>query len=76
MDIGFHHGLLSEEYEEQANNQGFTLGEQAEHIQTIGNSLIYAHINECITDSELNRILKRFQKNMLVKNLKPLKGGD
>lgn len=70
--VGFHHGALSDSYEKQANEQGFTLGNKAEFAQKVGFGLVAAYIHGCITDSEYNRILDRFQKKILVKNLKKL----
>ena len=32
MTVGFHHGALSDSYEEQANAQGFTFGDMADWI--------------------------------------------
>ena len=70
--VGFHHGALSDSYEKQANEQGFTLGNKAEFAQKVGFGLVAAYIHGCITDSEYDRILDRFQKKILVKNLKKL----
>ena len=73
--VGFHHGALCDSYEKQANEQGFTFGENAEFFQKVGFGLVAAYIHGFITDSEYDKILKRFQKE-LVKNLKPLETKD
>lgn len=70
--VGFYHGALSDSYEKQANEQGFTLGDKAEFAQKVGFGLVAAYVHGCITDSEYDRILDRFQKKILVKNLKKL----
>lgn len=70
--VRFHHGALSDSYEKQANEQGFTLGDKAEFAQKVGFGLVAAYVHGCITDSEYDRILDRFQKKILVKNLKKL----
>lgn len=70
--VGFHHGALSASYEEQANEQGFTFGDRAEWVQKVGYGLICAHIHGCITDSEWDKILRRFQNKVLLKNLKKI----
>lgn len=75
MIVEFHHGALSDSYEEQANNQGFTFGDKAEWVENIGFGLVCAYIHGCITDSEYDKILKRFQSKILAKNLKKLNGG-
>lgn len=72
MKVGFHHGLMADLYEEQANEQGYTFGEKADFVEQVGFGLVCAHIHGCITDSEYDKILKRFQNKILVKNLKPL----
>ncbi len=74
MTVGFHHGILADSYEYQANKQGFTFGDMAEYIDSVGFGIVSAHFEGCITEKEYAKILPRFQK-MLVKNLKP-KGGD
>lgn len=69
--VGFHHGALCDSYEKQANEQGFTFGENAEFVQKVGFGLVAAYIHGCITDSEYDKILKRFQK-ILVEMLERL----
>ncbi len=73
--VGFYHGALADSYEEQANEQGLTLGEYAEFAQNVGFGLVAAHIHGVITDSEYDKILQRFQKKILLKNLRPWKDG-
>lgn len=69
--IGFHHGALCDPYEKQANDQGYTLGNDEERLEKLGFSLTYAWIQGCLTDAQYNSGLKRLQKQ-LVKALKPL----
>jgi hypothetical protein len=69
--VEFHHGALVDTYEKQARAQGFTFGDKAEWVQKVGFGLMCAHIHGCITDSEYNKILQRFQQKVLLKNLKP-----
>ena len=72
VKVGFHHGALCDSYEEQANAQGFTFGDKAEWVEKVGYGLVCAHVHGCITDSEYDRILQKFQKNILAKQLKRL----
>lgn len=72
MTVGFHHGTLSETYEEQANKQGFTFGDKAEWVQKVGFGLVCAHIHGCITDAEYDKILQRFQSKILMENLRKM----
>lgn len=71
--IGFHHGALADSYEKQANDQGYTFGAKADFVEKIGFGLVAAYIHGCITDTEYDKILRRFQTKILVKNIKPLK---
>ena len=71
-EIGFHHGALCDTYEKQANDQGFTFGDDAEFVEKVGFGLVAAYIHGCITDSEYDKILERYQKKILVKMLKPI----
>jgi hypothetical protein len=73
MTVEFHHGALVDTYEKQARAQGFTFGEKAKWVQKIGFGLVCAHIHGCITDGEYDKILRRFQQKVLLKNLKPYK---
>lgn len=76
IKVGFHHGVLADSYEEQANEQGYTFGDNADWVQKVGFGLVAAYIHGCITDAEYNKILCRFQTKILVKNIKPLKEGE
>ena len=78
MTVEIHHGALADTYEEQMNKYGFTYGEHAEWVDKIGFGLVCAHIHGCITDSEYDKILQRFQKNILLnkKYLKKMSGGE
>ena len=72
MTVEFHHGALSDSYEKQANDQGFTFGKDAKWVQNVGFGLVCAHIHGCITDGEYDKILRRFQQKILLKRLKRL----
>lgn len=66
MTIEIHHGALADPYEKQVNKYGFTYGEHTEFVEKIGFGLVCAHIHGCITDSEYDKILQRFQKKVLL----------
>lgn len=69
MEVGFYHGALSDSYEKQANNQGFTLGDKAELFDKIAFSYNMLYIHGYLTESQAAQICNKIQKN-LVKNLK------
>ena len=75
--IGFHHGALCEPYEQQANEQGYTLGEHADYLQDLGFKTCYLYIHGLLTDSQYDAALKKLQK-MLVQSVSPMapKGVD
>ena len=70
MIIEFHHGALADAYEKQANDQGFTFGENAKFVQDVGFGLVAAHIHGCITDAQWDKILQKFQKKILLNYIK------
>jgi len=76
MIVEFHHGALSDSYEEQANAQGFTFGDEAKWVEKVGFGLVCAHIHGCITDGEYDKILRRFQQKILLKKLKALEESE
>lgn len=68
--VEFHHGALCDPYEKQANDQGFTLGKNAEHLHNCGDYATYLWIHGLLTESMYDKVLQKLQKK-LVKALKP-----
>ena len=62
--IGFHHGALSDKYEIQANEQGYTLGDDAELFDKIGYAYNLLRIHGYLTDSQADMVCKKIQKNL------------
>ena len=74
--VMFSHGALSDSYEEQANKQGYTLGDKAELFDKIAFSYNMLRIHGYFTEKQVDSVCQKIQKN-IVKNLKPLqKGGE
>jgi len=73
--IGFHHGALADSYEVQANQQGYTLGESADHLQALGDAAVLLWMEDCLTDSQYNKVLERIQKQ-LVKSARVMRRSD
>lgn len=71
MEIGFYHGALCDSYEQQANEQGFTLGDKAELFDKIGYAYNLLWIQGYLTDSQADMVRKKIQKN-LVKSIRKL----
>ena len=78
-EIIFHHGALCDPYEQQANEQGYTLGDKRELLENLGFSIVMCHIHGLLTESQYDSALKKLQKQ-LIKALIPLaeskKGGN
>lgn len=72
MEIVFKHGALAGTYEEQANEQGFTFGENAELIQSIGDSILQVYDEDLVNSKEYDQILEAFHRKRLT-NKKYLK---
>lgn len=75
MKVGFYHGALSDSYEKQANEQGYTLGDKAEMFDKIAFSYNMLRIHGFLSDSEADKVCQRIQKN-LVKSIKKMKGEE
>lgn len=71
MEIGFRHGVLCDSYEQQANEQGFTLGDKAKLFDKIGYAYNLLRIQGYLTDSQSDMVRKKIQKN-LVKSIRKL----
>ena len=77
MMIEIHHGAMADPYEEQVNRYGLTYGEHKKFVEDIGFGIVAAHMYDCITDSEYDKILCRFHKKILLNKdfLKRKEGG-
>lgn len=65
IKLTFYHGPMADPYEEQALRQGWTFGNWARFVENVGFGLNAAWVHGVITDSEYDRIMKRFQKKIL-----------
>lgn len=74
-EIGFHHGALCDKYEKQANDQGYTLGKNAELFDKIAFAYNLLRIHGYFTEAQEESVCKKIQKN-LVKSLIPLEQED
>lgn len=71
-EIEFHYGGLCDSLEKQAKKQGYTFGKDAKWVEKVSFGLTCAYIHGCITDSERDRILRKFQTKVLMPRLKKL----
>lgn len=64
MNIRFIHGLLSDSFEKQANDQGFTLGDKAELFEKIRYSYNMLLAQGYLTDNQSYIICKKINKSL------------
>ena len=69
MDVTFVHGAMIATYEEQANNQGFTLGSKAELAEELRHAILILMFNGVLTDAQRWAAFQRLQKKVLIPNL-------
>lgn len=65
MEVEFRYGALCNTLEKQANEQGFTLGENAETLQKLNDSMIMCWIHGICTDSQKESMMKKLQKKII-----------
>lgn len=75
MTVTLKHGLIDKDYEAQANEQGFTLGDKADAMQELKASLYRLRLNNCVSDTEMKSITRRLN-NEVMSYLKPREAGN
>lgn len=63
--VGINYGAISAPIEEQLNEQGFTLGKQAEIVEKMAYGLVLNHVHGILTDSAYDRALQRLHKRII-----------
>lgn len=69
MQINLNYGALSDPLEEQANKQGFTLGEKAGLFEKMAYGLVLNMIHGTLTDSQYEKAIQRLH-NKVIKEVK------
>lgn len=70
-EVGFSFGFLFDDLETQSNEQGYTLGEDAEMLENLRHCLNVVRINRLLTDAQADKAYGRLLK-LIVKSLRPL----
>lgn len=65
MIINLNYGALSAPLEEQANEQGFTLGEKAELFEKMAYGLVLNMIHGTLTHSQYEKAIQRLHNNVI-----------
>lgn len=67
--VGFGYGALCKPLEEQANEQGYTLGNKAERFENIREAIHTLTFGDILTDSQIDKSFQKLNKQV-IKNLK------
>ena len=70
-EVIFHYGALSDSLEQQANAQGFTLGDKAELLEELGRCMVMVYVHGICTDSQHTAMMNKLHKKIM-KALKPI----
>lgn len=70
--LGFGYGAITNPLEQQANEQGYTLGKKAERFEDCKKAIITLMFGEVLTDSQIDKAIQKLNKQV-VKELKPIK---
>ena len=73
--IEFAHGALCDSYEEQANRQGYTLGQKAAFFVKVAFAYNLLRIHGFLTDTQTDSVCQKIQKK-LVSDIRPIPKGS
>ena len=65
IEVKFNYGILAETLEQQANEQGFTLGENAEEFKKLKYAINICRLKDVLTDKELSNAIERLNKKVM-----------
>lgn len=71
MNIGLTYGAFFPKLEEQANKQGYTLGDKADHFQHLRECVISLGMAGILTNYQADKCLQRLHKKV-VNELQPI----
>lgn len=71
MEVCFYYGIMSDPLEEQANKQGFTLGDKAELLEKIRYSINICNFHVA-TESQVKAMTTKLHKQVM-NSVKPIK---
>ena len=70
--VGFSYGILCDDLEVQAREQGYTLGKAQEKFELIKKSIHVLGFNDILTDSQKDKAFQKLNKQV-IKALRPIK---
>ena len=65
MELWFTYGASMENFEAQANSQGYTIGDFAETAQKVGEAIVTCYINNMIPKSIYDKAVDKHHKLMM-----------
>lgn len=65
IQVGFSYGILAKSLEEQANEQGFTLGEKADNLQKSLKYIHHLYMSDLLTDTQEKTIINKLHKKVI-----------
>ena len=63
--VKFGYGALEDSLEKQANDQGYTLGEQAEKFEKFKTEILDLWINGILTDNQSDKLIEKLHKQVI-----------
>jgi hypothetical protein len=70
-EVGFVYGAVTDSLENQAKNQGYTLGGKREILENMKYGLVLNYLHGTLTDSAYERALQKLHKQVIAA-LKPI----
>lgn len=62
--INFCHGRLADDYETQANEQGYTLGEYVPYFENVRQAYLLLDGDSFLTDEQSDAVCRKIQKKL------------
>lgn len=63
--ITIHFGSMAKPFEEQLNEQGYTLGDQVERLDEVYRSILRVYFSDLLTPTDFDKVLKKFNKKIV-----------
>lgn len=64
-ELVFQYGPGCKSFEQQANEQGYTLAKHADRIQQLGNALTLLYLEKLLNSAQYNSAVKRLHKQLV-----------
>jgi len=75
-EVIFAHGVFSPKYEQQAKEQGYTLGDKDKEVEKLRDAINILFMHDVLTDSQRWSAFRRLQSKVIVPNLQKMEGAE